>query len=433
MGLTAESTGRGAVDSGLTIIRETGSDRVIALAGNPNVGKSTVFNELTGMNQHTGNWPGKTVTSAQGIHPYQGVSYIMVDLPGTYSLLAHSAEEEVARDFICFGGADAAVVVCDATCLERNLNLALQTIEITPNVVVCVNLLDEAKKKRIHIDLPGLSRMLGVPVVGASARSGRGLLRLMEQVSHLCAHPAQAGAPPIRYTAPVEHAASMIEAALQGEIGEAVSARWLALRLLEDDASLNRSLSQYLGFDIMNKPAVRDAAARAREFLQGQGIAQGEIQDRMVSCMVLRAEEICNAVVRHEDSRSDARDRKLDRILTSKATGIPIMLALLCVVFWLTISGANVPSQWLSTGFFYIQERLTGFFTHVGAPAWLHGVLVLGVYRTLAWMIIIHRYSKRQNKKTAFAVLHKAPCYVDILIIYIDPLDERTDKLPFFV
>ena len=139
MGLTSASTGRKSVDNGFSVSRQNLEDKIIALAGNPNVGKSTVFNALTGLKQHTGNWPGKTVTNAKGTVSYNGKTYIMVDIPGTYSLMPHSQEEEVARDFICFGGADAAVIVCDATCLERNLNLVLQTIEITDKAVVCIN------------------------------------------------------------------------------------------------------------------------------------------------------------------------------------------------------------------------------------------------------------------------------------------------------
>ena len=162
MGLTSASTGKKAVDEGLRICRESPEDRVVGLAGNPNVGKSTVFNGLTNLNQHTGNWPGKTVSNAQGRCSHRGKGFILVDIPGSYSLMAHSAEEEVARDFICFGEPDVMVVVCDATCLERNLNLVLQTIEITPRTVVCVNLMDEAKKKNIQVDLEKLSHRLGV-------------------------------------------------------------------------------------------------------------------------------------------------------------------------------------------------------------------------------------------------------------------------------
>ena len=161
---------------------DSADDVVIALAGNPNTGKSTVFNELTGLNQHTGNWPGKTVTNAQGSYRYKNKKFILVDLPGTYSLMANSVEEEVARDFICFGKPAVTVIVPDGTCLERNLNLVLQIMEITSKVVVCVNLLDEAKRKKISIALDLLSKELGVPVVGTSARNGKGIEELKEVV-----------------------------------------------------------------------------------------------------------------------------------------------------------------------------------------------------------------------------------------------------------
>ena len=154
--------------------------RTIALAGNPNVGKSTVFNSLTGLNQHTGNWPGKTVSGAQGAFTYKDTRYLLVDLPGTYSLAATSIDETVARDYLCSGEADATLVVVDATCLERNLNLVLQILSITENVILCVNLLDEARKKKISIDLDQLSRLLGIPVVGMSARARDGLDLLLE-------------------------------------------------------------------------------------------------------------------------------------------------------------------------------------------------------------------------------------------------------------
>ena len=169
MSLTNQSTGAFALDHELKIER-TSADRVIAIGGNPNVGKSTIFNSLTGLNQHTGNWPGKTVVNARGSYQYKGKNFILVDIPGTYSLMAHSAEEEVARNFICFGGPDAVLVVCDATCLERNLNLVLQILEITGHAAVCVNLMDEAERKQIHINLKLLSEKLGVPVIAEDPR-----------------------------------------------------------------------------------------------------------------------------------------------------------------------------------------------------------------------------------------------------------------------
>ncbi|MDO4276389.1 MAG: FeoB small GTPase domain-containing protein, partial [Eubacteriales bacterium] len=186
MGLTNNSMGKNALDCSLAIKKQFPDDKVIALAGNPNVGKSTVFNSLTGMKQHTGNWPGKTVTNAQGYLNTGKHSYVLVDIPGTYSLMAHSAEEEVARNFICFGNPDAVVVVCDATCLERNLNLVLQTMEICSNVIVCVNLMDEAKRKKIQINLPLLSKRLGIPVVGTVARKKKSLARLTNALDELC-------------------------------------------------------------------------------------------------------------------------------------------------------------------------------------------------------------------------------------------------------
>ena len=177
MGLTSASTGKNAMDSGIDI--KNSADTVIAIAGNPNVGKSTVFNALTGMKQHTGNWAGKTVSNALGYCKGSDKNYVLVDIPGTYSLMAHSPEEEVARNFICFGDPDAVAVVCDATSLERNLNLVLQILEISQNVIVCVNLLDEAKRKGIEIKIDDLSARLGVPVVGTVARNKKTLKALI--------------------------------------------------------------------------------------------------------------------------------------------------------------------------------------------------------------------------------------------------------------
>ena len=207
MGLTSGSTGIHAVDTGLVVKKQRESDLVVALAGNPNVGKSTVFNALTGMNQHTGNWPGKTVANAQGGCTHKGQGFVLVDIPGSYSLMAHSAEEEVARDFICFGAPDAVAVVCDATCLERNLNLVLQTLEITGSVVVCVNLMDEARRKGVSLDLGLVSERLGVPVIPAAARSGEGLKELMDALAAL-PRESRAKTHTIRYPKPVEQSAA---------------------------------------------------------------------------------------------------------------------------------------------------------------------------------------------------------------------------------
>lgn len=392
MGLTRNSHKGEPVDGPLSIEKETESDRIVALAGNPNVGKSTVFNALTGMNQHTGNWPGKTVASAQGRLVYKDMGYIIVDLPGTYSLMAHSAEEEVARNFICFGGADAVAVVCDATCLERNLNLVLQTIEITPNAVVCVNLMDEAKRKGIQIDLERLEQTLGVPVLGASARSGKGLEALMEQVNRVAAGTGPAGPARISYIAPIEEALAaltpIVEQKLAGA-GKPISSRWVALRLLDADESLRQPLAEYLGFDLTQDADVQKALASLAGMFERYGLSQARIQDKIVSGVVREAERACRGVVTYQRKDYDARDRRLDKLLTNRWTGLPVMLLLLGLIFWLTITGANYPSQWLSTGLFWVGDRLTEFFAWLGTPPWVEGLLVQGVYRVLAWVVSV--------------------------------------------
>ena len=219
---------------------------VVALAGNPNVGKSTVFNALTGLRQHTGNWPGKTVNSAQGSFSYKNKSFLLVDLPGTYSLVAHSAEEEIARDFICFGHPDVTVVVVAATCLERNLNLALQVMEITPRVVVCVNLLDEAKNKNINVDTKVLSGKLGVPAVGTVARTGKGLKELREAIYQVAEGAFIPSPWKVTYDREVEEALLELTPKIHRLIGNVINLRWVALRLLDGDRAIIEKIDAYL-------------------------------------------------------------------------------------------------------------------------------------------------------------------------------------------
>ena len=389
MGLTHTSTGAGAADAGLVIEKYSPDDKVLALAGNPNVGKSTVFNALTGLRQHTGNWPGKTVTNAQGRHTRHGRDYILVDLPGTYSLMAHSAEEEVARDFLCFGGADGAVVVCDATCLERNLNLVLQTLEITPRTVVCVNLMDEARSKGIDVDVKALSARLGVPVVAAAAGRGEGLEPLMANLETMTAAPKPPEGYRVRYPDPVERAVAALEPLLDARLEGKLPARWVALRLLDEDPSLMASLETALGRDLLADQEVAAALQSALAGLEGEGLDREQLRETIVATLVRNGAEIAGEVVTFQRADAARRDRRLDKILTSRATGIPVMLCLLAVVFWITIAGANVPSELLADGLFWVQDRLTDLFVYLNAPAWLHGARVLGVYRVLAWVVSV--------------------------------------------
>ncbi len=389
MGLTKQSVGIKTVDMGLKIKKLTPEDKVIALAGNPNVGKSTLFNNLTGLNQHTGNWSGKTVTNAQGYYKVGNKNLVFVDIPGTYSIMAHSAEEEVARDFICFGGADAIVVVCDATCLERNLNLVLQTIEVAKNVIVCVNLMDEAKRKGICINFEKLSKALGVPVVGTIAREKRSLQHLAAKIEAACKNQQGKTTFQVKYTDIIEEAISILEPAIAKKAGDKIKARWLSLKMLDYDEGLMKALKDYLGYDISSDSNIIDKLFTAKSLIYDNDITDTDLKDMIVASIVQRAEDICREVVTFENLGYNERDHKIDRILTSRLTGFPIMIALLAFVFWLTITGANYPSRLIASGLFWVEDKLTELFVYCQAPSWLHGMVVLGVYRVLAWVVSV--------------------------------------------
>jgi ferrous iron transport protein B len=218
-------------------------DYVIALAGNPNTGKSTVFNALTGLRQHTGNWPGKTVTRAEGGFEYADHRYKLVDLPGTYSLLSTTLDEEIARDFILFGQPDVTVVVVDATRLERNLNLALQVMEITERVVVCLNLMDEAKRHGLEVDQRRLARDLGVPVVPTAARYGRGLDELVSTIHQVASGEYRPKPRRVQALSPeLEHSVKRLEAEVKAHYPELPNTRWVALRLLDGDERIREAV-----------------------------------------------------------------------------------------------------------------------------------------------------------------------------------------------
>lgn len=379
MGLTSGSTGIKTLKEMLDLQLHSPSDLVIALAGNPNTGKSTVFNRLTGLNQHTGNWTGKTVTTAQGHYQFEDQNYILVDLPGTYSLLSSSVEEEIARDFICFGQPSATIVVTDATCLERNLNLVLQILEITDKVVVCVNLLDEAKKKNIHIFLNELEKKLGVPVIGTSARSGKGLKELMRTVKKIAHDEIHTQPVQIKYKDDLEEVIEIIQTLVEEETSTSINSRWIALKLLDGDKTIWDAIQKHSEITSSELLQIREAFTHERQ----------NLRDQMVSSIIQCAEKISEEVIESTPEKSNNLDRRIDSLVTSKLFGIPFMLLLLGVVFWITIVGANYPSKAIASVLFGFEAKLTDFFSFYHLPAWLHGAFVLGIYRTLAWVISV--------------------------------------------
>ena len=389
MGLTSNSTGSKILNDSIEDLKQR-CDYTLAIAGNPNVGKSTVFNGLTGMHQHTGNWPGKTVSNAAGICEHKNKEFLLVDIPGTYSLMSNSQEEEVARNYICFGNPDATIVILDATCLERNLNLVFQTFEITNNVVVCVNLLDEAKKKGIHIDLEGLSKKLGVPVVGTIARKKKTLKHLMDVVYDVCAgnivpHPNQ-----ITYLPIIEDCLSLVTPEIQTySFIDPYLYRWIALKLIDGEETILSSIEDHLSVNFSTNAELDLKIDESKCLLYRNDIDRNNFRDKIVSSIVFQSEEISKQVCTYQKDAYQARDRKIDKVLTSKRFGIPIMILFLGIVFWITIVGANYPSQLLSNGFGWIQEKLLLGAQYIHLPDWLSNMLILGVYQTVAWVIAV--------------------------------------------
>lgn len=390
MGLTNKSTGIGLlIDETNKNDFTTWEGTIVALAGNPNTGKSTVFNSLTGLKQHTGNWPGKTVSNAKGEYEYNGEKFLLVDLPGTYSLSANSVEEEVARDFICFENPKATIVVADATCLERNLNLVLQITEITNNVILCVNLMDEARRKKIDIDIEMLSNILGIPVVGTSARDGIGLDKLMDKVQKVSNGSIRPRPYRIDYPKEIEDAISLIESSISTSITDKINARWFALRLIEDFHNFMPHFMQYMDISKDEVKIIEEKVEMVWDDLAKFNLTPNNIRDEIVGSIVMVAEETANQVVSIKDEGHKDIDKKIDDILTSKKFGIPIMIGMLAIIFWITIEGANYPSEMLAKLLFGIEDKLSTFFINIGSPKWLHDIIVLGMYRTLAWVISV--------------------------------------------
>lgn len=343
----------------------------IALAGNPNTGKSTLFNALTGLKQHTGNWSGKTVGRAEGRFWLGEKEAVLVDLPGIYSLFSAGAEEACARDFLAFGDADAVAVVVDASALERHLPLALQVMELMPRCVLCLNLADEAEKKGIHIDDKKLSALTGVPVVKTAARTGRGLSdltaaleKVMEQEPHVRHTPFHKALPK-----------DFTELLAEGEELLESQNRPLLLDFLwqkEEDVLLDGELRQW--------------RSRCNGYFAGEEEALALYKKERSLCFQKRAESLASAVCKKDEIKADTT-AQMDGLFLRKRTGVPVMLLLLALVFWITAVGANVPSQMLMSAFTKLGTVCRSVL--VSSPVWLESLLMDGVFLTVSWVVSV--------------------------------------------
>lgn len=361
------------------------SRRTVALVGNANVGKSTVFNEITGMKQHTGNWTGKTVDTASGEYYYKFNDYTLVDLPGTYSLLSSSEEERVARDFLIWNKVDCVVIVADSTNLLRNLNLVLQTLELTGNAVLLLNLWDEAVKRNIIIDKKKLSELLGIPVVSSTARSGKGVNELLEQVHKIVTGDCCPEQLRVKYVSPIEQAERRCEKGLSKYFKTDIDMRFLALRVLENDPSFNASLEKNLSggfqddFDVL----------KSREILSRFNFDGENYVQSVTASISQQAERIFSQSVKQLPSREEKKQNMIDRVLLGRYTAVPAMLLLVGVVLWLTMVGANYPSSILKSAFDAAEAWLASHSLALGIPDVIVNMAVHGVLRVLFWVVAV--------------------------------------------
>ncbi|AWK50311.1 ferrous iron transport protein B [Clostridium beijerinckii] len=379
MGLTKGSMGIKIIESG---DKDKKYDFTIGLAGNPNVGKSTVFNTLTGLNQHTGNWPGKTVTNAEGLYEHNDKKIRIIDLPGTYSLLSDSEEEEIARDYICFENPDVVVIVADATSLERNLNLFIQISEITDNIILCVNLMDEANKRGISINEGELSNILNIKVIKTSATDKVGFSELKDAINEIVIN-NQNKVRTITYSEDIEFAIKSVEELLKDFIMDNKKKRWISLRLLEGNKKIKAKIKMKFNIDEIILQKISEIAIKTEKHMNNKCIG-----DELVEQIIKRAEEVTKAVVKNK-TKYDDFSKKVDKVLVSRMTGIPVMILLLILILWTTITLANYPSQVLSYMFEEIGLWLKDLLQSVILPKWIEGILMDGVYATLTWVISV--------------------------------------------
>ena len=352
---------------------------VVGMAGNPNVGKSAIFNALTGSRQHVGNWPGKTVERAEGVFQHQDRQIRLVDLPGTYSLAAQSPEEIVARDYIISGEPDVVVSVVDATCLERNLNLVLQLLELTDKVVVALNLMDEVRKQGWEIDVEALEENLGVPVVPTVATEGEGLQELTEAIVAVADGHRETSPASVDYGVTVEGYIQTLQGDLR-HLGIEERNRWLALKLLEDDPEIVEACEQG---DLTGVGLSTSASAEALQALQRRAARLREETRPDAKVEIVRrryefAHDVVHRVAHRQRPEEESLTERIDRVVTHKIWSWPITLAVFLAVFWITINGAEIAGGWLDAFFSWVIPAIRTWFTSIQAPWWVTGALVDG-------------------------------------------------------